>query len=189
MKKMIIVLTGVMILSGLVLASASTMFGPMIEENRRQALANSLAAIFGGAENPSFEQLASEDPTVYRGTSEGGELLGYAVELEATGYAGGIRMLVGLDARLSDVTGIEIVEQAETPGLGGRISEESFQDRFSGLSASGEVQLVKNRPADASENEVEAISGATISSRAVVTGVNRAIDVAPEVIEEQANGR
>jgi Na+-translocating ferredoxin:NAD+ oxidoreductase RnfG subunit len=51
------------------------------------------------------------------------------------------------------------------------------------------VQLVKNRPADASENEVEAISGATISSRAVVTGVNRAIDVAPEVIEEQANGR
>jgi len=184
MKRMLIVLTGVMVLSGLVLATTYSQLSPRIEENRIAALNASLAALFSGADL-TFETLASNDPTIYRGVTASGDLYGYAVRLQTQGYGGTITMLVGLSPDLEQITGIEVVEQLETPGLGGRITEPKFQEQFAGLKTSEPISYVKNVKPDPSANEIQAISGATITSRAVVGGINNALGDAIEIIKRQ----
>lgn len=185
MRKMIIVLTSVMILSGLVLASAYSLFQPRIQENQRLALERSLAALFQGVTSPEFTRLETEEMTIYRATDQAGTTLGYAVRVEASGYGGTIELLAGLSPDGSDVTGIEVVSHLETPGLGGRITEESFQEQFRGLDPGQEISFVKNAPAQADENEIQALSGATISTRAVVSGLNEGLETALSIIEAQ----
>ncbi|MFP4112864.1 MAG: FMN-binding protein [Spirochaetota bacterium] len=190
MRKMIIVLTVVMILSGLVLAATFTGLSPLIEANRIAALNESLSAIFAEpGTDPSglkFDELDSDGPTIYRGTTAAGELLGYAVRLQTQGYGGPIGLLVGLSTDLETIRGIEVVEQTETPGLGGNITNEPFKQQFAGLSAEQAITYVKNVEPNPDRNEVQAISGATITSRAVVSGINATLDEAIAIIERQA---
>lgn len=179
MNRMVLVLTAVMVLSGLVLAAVSGALTPRIEENQRQALAHSLASIFDDAQSPEFAPVDAGERPVWRAT-DGGRSLGYAVRVEATGYGGPIQLLVGIDPGLSRILGIAVVQSVETPGLGARIQEEPFQGQFEGLSAEESITAVKNQPPDPSENEIQAISGATISTNAVVNAVNAAL---PEVVD------
>jgi Na+-translocating ferredoxin:NAD+ oxidoreductase subunit G len=188
MRKMIIVLTGVMVLSGLVLAATSAGLSPRIEANRVAALNASLAAIFAGdgvdTGSLEFAEVESGGPTIYRGTSAADELLGYAVRVRTQGYGGTITLLVGLSADLQSIRGIEVVEQIETPGLGGNITTESFQEQFAGLDAQEQISYVKNVEPDPAENEIQAISGATITSKAVVSGINATLDQAIQIIRQ-----
>ena len=82
--------------------------------------------------------------------------------------------MVGLTPDLSEITGISILEQVETPGLGGRISEQVFQDQFQGIKTEPAVGYVKNQAPD-KDTDIQAVTGATISSRSVVTIINRNI--------------
>ena len=150
MRKMIIVLTAVTVLSGLVLAATFGGLSPRIEANRVAALNASLAAIFAAdgdvsADELEFTELENETgPTIYRATTTAGELLGYAVRVETQGYGGTIVLLVGLNPDLRTIRGIEVVEHVETPGLGGNITEEPFKEQFEGLSAREAISYVKN---------------------------------------------
>lgn len=188
MRKMIIVLTAVMVLSGLVLAATFSGLSPMIEANRVAALNASLASIFEGAgvdaADLEFGEVESDGPTIYRGSTAAGGLLGYAVRLQTQGYGGAITLLVGLSPDLQTIRGIEVVEQVETPGLGGNITNESFKEQFAGLSAAERVSMVKNIEPNPANNEIQAISGATITSRAVVSGINATLDEAIEIIRQ-----
>jgi len=187
MKKMIIVLTGVMILSGLVLAATYGGLTDRIEANRVAALNASLAAIFEGqasAEAIDFEQLEAEDQTIYR-ASAGGDVLGYAVRIQTPGYGGPITMLVGLSPNTEEIIGISVVEQVETPGLGGNITQEAFRGQFEELSANEPITYVKNVDPMKEDNQVQALSGATITSEAVVDGINEHLGGAREIIARQ----
>jgi electron transport complex protein RnfG len=93
----------------------------------------------------------------------GGQPIGYAVTLSSDGYGGAVNMIVGLDLE-GAVTGISIVSHAETPGLGSRITDDDFKDQFVGKS--DQVSL---------GDDIDAVSGATRSSGAVVAGVNAAL--------------
>jgi electron transport complex protein RnfG len=188
MSKMIIVLTAVMVLSGLVLAATYSGLTDRIEENRIAALNASLAAIFEGradADEIDFEELDSDGPVIYRG-SAAGQTLGYAVRLETQGYGGTITMLVGLSEDAETIRGISIVEQVETPGLGGNITRDEFREQFEGLDASAQISYVKNIEPDPAANEIQALSGATITSSAIVSGINGQLDQARETIARQA---
>lgn len=189
MKQMIIVLTGVMVFSGLALAAAYAGLSERIEENRIAALNASLAAIFDvdpGTENgTTFDKIDGSDPLMYRGQDSDGTILGYAVRLQAQGYGGAISMLVGVDADAQRIIGISFVEQVETPGLGGRITEEVFRSQFRGLDADRAIELVRNVPPDPDRNEVQAITGATITSIAIVGRINERLDAALRLIEGQ----
>jgi len=184
MKRMIIVLTAVMVVSGFVLASAYTLFLPQIQANRKAALDASLNAIFSGAESPSFEKLDTDQMTIYRASGGGGTTLGYAVNVTASGYGGDIQLLVGLSADLQSITGMQVVEQIETPGLGGRIQEAWFKKQFEGLDPRAQISYVKNTEPDKEKNQIQAISGATISSNAVVTGLNNQLEPAIQIIKQ-----
>ena len=95
------------------------------------------------------------------------------MESVSGGFGGDMTLMVGYDGART-ILGVSIVSHSETPGLGARVKTEAgYLDQYVGKS--GEVVLNKNGVADG-ENDVDAISGATISSRAVLTGVNRATD-------------
>jgi len=93
----------------------------------------------------------------------------YSVSCKPVGYAGEIAMTVGLDADLN-VTGVIITSMRETPGLGAKAKEPSFYEQFVGKS--GGVTVTKDTP---NGSQIKAISGATITSKAVAKGVNDAI--------------
>jgi electron transport complex protein RnfG len=186
MKQMILVLGLVTLISGVVLAGIYTGLIPRIEANQQAALERSLSALFESADNPAFEELETEGPTVYRAESGAGDLLGYAVRVTTTGYGGEIRLLVGISSDLSSIAGMEVVQQVETPGLGAKITQEDFRQQFEGLDPSQNISYVKNQEPDTEANEIQAISGATISSEAVVEGINADVGRAIEILREEA---
>ena len=89
--------------------------------------------------------------------------IGQAQMLQAVGYGGAIDILLGIEPD-GRVRGIRIISQQETPGLGAKIIESKFLDQFAGLSVN-EIALSRDG------GSVDAITGATISSRAVVEAV------------------
>ncbi|MFR6344573.1 MAG: FMN-binding protein [Christensenellales bacterium] len=97
-----------------------------------------------------------------------GNTLGYCVSVAPNGYKGAINMNVGVKAD-GTLSGVRIGSNSETAGLGARVSEESFYGQYEG----------KTTPIVLGD-QVQAITGATISSTAVTTGVNAAAEaVAP----------
>ena len=107
----------------------------------------------------------------------GGENAGYAIKVVASGSQGNIEMMVGVDAE-GVVTGVSIVDNTETSGIGSKVmSNEPLSsgvgvlDQFQGKSAAADGTLTVGK-------NVDAISGATVSSKGVTAGVNAALAVA-----------
>ena len=94
---------------------------------------------------------------------------------EGNGYQGLIKMVVGVDSQIKTMKGMEVLESQETPGLGAEIAVDPFKAQFSGLPITHQIEYVKNeKPTE--PYEIEAITGATISSRAVVNILNKKIE-------------
>ncbi len=100
---------------------------------------------------------------------DNGEIVSYVVGVTPKGYGGDIEMLVALDTD-AVVSGVKIISFSETPGLGANAKKASFTDKYKGKS--GVVNVVKGTPG---ENEIDAITSATITTKAVTDGVNTAI--------------
>lgn len=99
-----------------------------------------------------------------------GKLWAVAFETEGKGYGGEIGVIVGIDVKSERLLGIGITTHKETPGLGARIREKGFRSDFAGLDLSGPVGV------KADGGKVDAISGATISSRGVCEAVSEALE-------------
>ena len=104
-----------------------------------------------------------------------GETIGSAFKVVASGSQGNIEMIVGVDAD-NAVTGVSIVSNKETAGIGSKVmnndplpSGTGVLEQFIGMSGAGTLTVGKN---------VDAISGATVSSKGVTKGVNAALAVA-----------
>jgi Na+-translocating ferredoxin:NAD+ oxidoreductase subunit G len=108
------------------------------------------------------------------------EVIGYAIKVEAKGYGGPLEIMVGIGSG-GKVEGIEILAQHETPGLGANAVLPAFSGQYNGKSINKELEVVKT--AISSPNEIEAMTGATITSRAVTLGVNEAIKAYKEIIK------
>ena len=96
-----------------------------------------------------------------------GKCVGYCVKAETKGYGGVIKLLVGFNENLK-VSGIKITESQETAGLGSKAGEPSFSESLRGK----EPLLKLRKNGGAGKNEVDAISGATITSNAVTNAIN-----------------
>jgi len=118
-----------------------------------------------------FSEQKEKDGIVYfEGYDKNGETVGYIFPEEAKGYGGTIYMTVGIGTN-GKVTGVEITELSETAGLGMNAKNDWFRDQFKGRS--GEIGVAKNNPG---ENQIQALTGATITSKAVTSGVNKALE-------------
>ena len=113
-----------------------------------------------------------DEPVVYGGYDDQGEFVGYAMPGAGPGFQDTIALLYGYRPGEKLVVGMEILESRETPGLGDKIYKDmDFVDEFSALSVEPEIVAVKQGTGSA-PNEVDAITGATISSKAVVRIIN-----------------
>jgi len=105
-----------------------------------------------------------------------GKVFAVAFDASANGYHGPISVMVGVNDK-GVVDGISIMQHSETPGLGARTTEPSFTGQFKGLTLDG-VNLT------ASGGKIQAISGASISSGAVVRAVREALELLPKIKQE-----
>ncbi len=173
------------------LAGMQLTLGPKIEENKiNETRARVPELVLGPEKAAEMEQseasLAIEPQTITvqkpaRSTSytvfeasapEQGQL-GWVVKASGQGYADKIELLLGLSPAADKVTGIFVLEQKETPGLGNKIVTQEWRSQFIGQETSHPLVVVKdgaNAPA-----EIDSITGATISSRAVANIVNTAV--------------
>ncbi|MDI9509058.1 MAG: FMN-binding protein [Tissierellaceae bacterium] len=117
--------------------------------------------------------IASDPPIFY--TTENGEIRGYAIPASGPGLWGKIDAYVGVSADYSKVFGLEFIAHSETPGLGGRISEPDFLEQFRDVDISNPVDnmYIIYRPAPG--GNIDSISGATQTSKAVSDLLNAEI--------------
>lgn len=167
--KMILILTLFACISGGVLSVVYLFSSPMIEANLLREQREAIFLVVPGAKEYSEKQV--DDFVYYECRDENGNINGFAFLAQGNGYQGVIKIMVGVTTDISKITGIKVLEQVETPGLGGRISEKEFQAQFRGISTDPQIEYVKNKK-PSKPNEIQAITGATISSRSVVSIIN-----------------
>jgi len=142
------------------------------EANRKQVLP--LAETFEALDEAGLKGLQGTDPTiaeVFIGKT-GGETVGYFVKALPSGYAGAVEILTGIDND-GKILNVKMGTNKETPGLGTVIGEPEFTSQYTGKGASGPLELIKTP--DASDMQITAVTGATITSRCMTNGVNSAI--------------
>lgn len=167
MKKILIPalsLTVICLVTALLLSSVNVLTASRIAQNLEQAERQAMEEVFG--EGISYSDISDPPAGIKRifEVKKNGSLAGYSVSVSPNGFGGNIDMVVGV-APDGSIIGVAITSLSETPGLGSRVAEPEYLDKFDGLSG----KLVLN-------SDVDAISGATISSRSVLTGVNSALD-------------
>ena len=128
------------------------------------------------SEDSGGELVDAPDTHLVSDDAEHGAALGYAVTVSENGYGGEIKMLVCFNT-LGEVNGMGVISMSETSGVGTRITGEGFFDQFTGKT--GPFKFVKN--ASTSKNDIVAISGASISSKAAVGAVNKAYALLSEL--------
>jgi len=181
----------------IVLTYESTL--PRINQLKAEALAKAIYKVLPGAvdtrtfqlnQNNGFDLLEGKsDPekqSVYAGYDKNGKLIGIAVEASGQGYADIIRVLYGYDPSKEQIIGFYVLESKETPGLGDKIEKDaSFLNNFYGLDVSlnketaelnNQVLTVKNGE-KVNEWEIDGITGATISSRAIGDAISSSTNV------------
>lgn len=105
--------------------------------------------------------------------------LSYVTPVEGPGLWGTISLMVGFNESLDALTGVGIFSQNETPGLGARIEEQWYLDQFEGKR--GPFILVDEGTSD-TENEIDAITGATRTSKAMQAILNRSFEAGPALV-------
>lgn len=135
-------------------------------------------------EAESFEavdarQLDTPADEVFAGMA-GGDIVGYTVKLASSGYGGDIVMTVGVKAD-GTIGGVRINSHSETPGLGAKAQEDAFIGQYSGKAADQPLNVVKTPAQD--PGDIQAITGATITTRAVTDGVNQAVQLCKTLME------
>jgi electron transport complex protein RnfG len=172
------------LLSGLIIVSVFEATLPTITEYKAKVLQQAVFKVLPGIS--SMQPLAysngklaaaggdeAEEDRIFGGYDANGMLVGYAIPSAGPGFQDTIRLLYGYLPQERKVVGMEILQSRETPGLGDKIYKDAdFVASFNDLSADPQIITVKKGKGSAA-NEVDAITGATLSSKAVVQIINR----------------
>ncbi len=178
--KMILVLTSIALVSGLLLSYTYQSTKVDIERNKEIEKERAIKVVIPGTERFE-EKVINVKNSLLVAYDKDGNLIGYAMLTEGTGFQGPIKLMVGFDTTLSRITGMEVLENVETPGLGNRIVEDWFKKQFKGRLTP--IGYVKGKKPENPHN-IQAISGATISSRSVVKIVDDAWELAKKEIKK-----
>ncbi len=167
MIKMVVVLTILSFFSGGVLAYIRNNTQERIENQVLEFVKGpAIRAIFEGAgNNPVADRFTLKDGdveiTFFVGVFDG-EPRGVAFETSGKGYGGDVGLMVGIDVKDNQLMGVSVTTHAETPGMGAKAkSDPSFAAQFKGLALEQPVAVTQDG------GSISAISGATITSRAV----------------------
>lgn len=165
------VLTLVCLICALLLSVVYGLVNKKIEINKERRVKEALTTL--APEAARIEKITIEEETIYKLFDQEKNLIGYGFIASGQGYQGKIKMMVVSDTSLEYLKGIEVVESLETPGLGAKIQEDPFKSQFKGLKVAEDMVCVKDEVMR--EGQIKAITGATVSSRAVVNILNTRI--------------
>ena len=175
---------------GVSLAGVQLGLGPVIEQNKLNetlakvpelvlgsALAQKMAAENQHLDISSRQVVVKKAATekyygVYEATYQG-QPRGWVVKTKGQGYADTIELLIGLSPDLSKITGLFVLDQKETPGLGNKIITDSWRKQF--IDAPADNPLVVVKTGAARPGQIDAVTGATISSKSVTSLINMTI--------------
>jgi electron transport complex protein RnfG len=165
-------------IAGLAISYVHNLTSPLIEQQMEENKLNSFQEVYPGAKevkdeskqylNANSDPVLTEVNVVYQDHVPAGVI--YIVE--PSGYNGKIQLLVGFERAEKKITAIKVLSQSETPGLGSKATEGFFRDRFQEKSAENPLEVVTKETVG--EHQVLAITSATITSKAVTSGVNAA---------------
>ncbi|MBQ8636924.1 MAG: RnfABCDGE type electron transport complex subunit G [Clostridia bacterium] len=169
-----LILFAITAISAGILATVNGVTAPIISSNAKAKRESAMSKVL--PEAVAFEPVEynDENSSVIEAYSAGDA--GYVILCEPRGYAGEISIVVGVKPDLT-VNSIDITSQSETPGLGANCTNSEFIDAFRGKSK--DIKVVKSNP---SGNQVDALSSATVTTKAVTRGVNDALKAAEELI-------
>ncbi|MCP4613293.1 MAG: FMN-binding protein [Planctomycetes bacterium] len=169
---------------GLLIAVTSAALSPRIEQNKinkRNRLVGALlpeakdfVPVEGGIEIDSV-QGKKETVEVFRAVSASGECVGWSFNAIGPGFADKIELVVAVDKDFENFAGFDVLSSNETPGFGNQIKFDYFRDQFEGAPAEGLSLATSGDNTKTDDTEIIAISGATISSEAVVDIISNAI--------------
>ena len=167
--------------AALLLALTNSVTASTIAQRNEQANAEARKLVLESAQD--FEEVKDvktdnskgvEVSEIYEAKDASGNTVGYTLKVLPSGYGGTIELMVGIDSAKGQVSGINVVSNSETAGLGAKSTDPEFSDQYKGKPLE-ELSVLKNgTPGD---TEIKAISGATITSTAVTNGVDVAIEV------------
>jgi len=170
MAKLTITLGAICAACALVLGGVNALTAEQIERIQAEKNAAAMAAVLP-AESYEKVSYAGSDATI-RTVNKAGDA-GYVVEVSPSGsFSGTLTIMVGVNAD-GTVSGVQVTKSGETSGLGDNAKKDYFRERFVGKS--GEVKVTKDG------GEIEPLTGATITSRAVSAGVTSALAAVREL--------
>lgn len=195
MLKDAVILFAITLISGLILGFVFQITKEPIAAQKALAIQRACAAVFPGESGLTFEltdhvpgaQLGGEIAatgveigSIYEAVASDGSVKGYVVESTTKeGYGGNIVVYVGISAD-AVVNGVSILSIAETPGLGMN-AEEVLVPQFAGKDA---TNFIVTKTGSIQPSEIDAITGATVTSSAFVNAVNGAVRVVTEELTE-----
>ena len=168
MKPALILLAVAAVVTVLISAVHASTLAP-IENQLRKTREDAMRAVLPRAD--AFREVQTEltgnITGVYEGLAKGpdGEREGWVIALAPAGYSGTINLMVGISSTQERLTGIRILSHSETPGLGALAATEKFYAKFAGRSLSPLSVVRGARAADPGEDEIDAITSATITTR------------------------
>lgn len=170
--KLGLVLLVITSVAGLILGFTNDLTQGIIQERALAETRVALEALMPEADDFSIVEGIAEGniSDVYEGLKSG-DIIGYTIKVHPQGYGGAIEMLVGISSE-GRITGVKIGENSETPGVGSKVADASFVDQFLGKETGNDFIITKG--GETGDEYIQAISGATVSSTAVVEGVNEA---------------
>jgi len=192
--KMYSALVGIGVVCAILVASVYLLTSPFIAANKAAALNQAVLSVLGKVDKiqalqwheDRFIIVESNQATsidgIFAGYDKSGSLLGYAIAANGMGYQDTIELIYGYSPTLQQIIGIRVLENRETPGLGNRIASDSaFLRQFrhynvqldaSNTRLANDIRIAK-KGRQASPGEIDSISGATISSKAVARILNK----------------
>ena len=170
-------------LFGLLIAVADAAWSARVEQNKIAKMNNLMKGLIGDAN--TFEIVIKDasmpgdkgqtvKTNIYKALDEKGETLGFAFIATGTGFADKIELVIAVDANCGKFLGFQVLSANETPGFGDKMRNDSFRNQFKGA-PTGELSLIKIGDADKIDSEIVAISGATVTSTAVMNIFNKSV--------------
>lgn len=185
--KLIVRLFLITAIAGFVLAFVNSFTSPIIQERERKQYEMALKEVFKDAEK--FDKLQDDKLLPIKEkiknienievAKQGDKTLGYVFKtLGKNGYGGDISMLMAVKLEDKSIVGFKVLKHSETPGLGSRVATAEYAKSVIGNKATEHLVRNLNPTAD---NDIQAITGTTISVKAVLNGLNAGIDALKDI--------
>ena len=143
---------------------AKEVFSSFAKENKKNETYSVIPVLVGGADMTKTIELSVTDTDgkqqrVYKAMAADGAHKGWVLPASGPGFAERIDLLIGLDPNVSTITGLYVLDQKETPGLGNLIADEPFRDQFAGKRADADQPLIVVKAGPTTGNQILALTG------------------------------